>query len=372
MSRALLATHLAPADVARLRTSLAPLGLVVVRGDREFDRDASANDEGVSALVDLDEPDAEGAVVRLRERFPDLVVLGAAKRPRGETLVRAARLGVDGIVAWPADPATVERLTRRRLSGAGATGTCGGISSAELLELRLRAREDGVLVFWRDDAPDYGCFHLEGGQVIHAVAGRRVGVEAAREILSWKDVRVRFLCGRTGAPRTILGTHAGLVAPVDPGDGDGRGHLERVDAALAVAFPQVVAKMAKIAAMPQVVGAFLLQHGEVTHGRAAPGVDESALRRAVQSVAVALAEIVGATPMADTDPEPSEIQATAAGLRIIVDRVGPPEAGVQAGVAVYQAASISKSLRRLIRQVDRAFKRAMERAQRHGGSDEAA
>ena len=365
MSRAIIATHHAASEVAKLRSTLAPLGLSVVRGTRDLDGTVQACDGGcTAALVDLDEPGVESDVARLRARFPGIAVIATAKRPRGEVLLRAARLGADGILRWPAAPATVERLTRRRLEAPGAAGTCRGIPSADLLALHLRAGEDGVLVFWRDDGADFGCFHLEGGQVIHATAGRRVGADAAREVLSWPDAQVRWLPGRTGAPRTILGNHPGLFRPsgtatpaatMAVGDAD-------LEGALSVAFPQVVAKMAKIAAMPQVVGAFLLVHGEVTHGAAAAGVDEAALRRAVQAAASTLAEIAAAVPLSDSDPVPTEVQATAAGIRIIVDRVGPAEAGVQAGVAVYQAASISKSLRRLIRQVDRAFHRALARA----------
>ncbi len=375
MSRSILAYNYDPGALAKLRAGLRPLGFSVLEGERCARGAAGpAGGEGTLAFVDLDAPGAADVVARLRAGAPGMVVIGTAARPRGRVLLDAARLRLDGVMSRPVDPVVVERLARRAAERPQAAGSCDGLDSAQVLAMYLRAGEDGVLVFWRDGAPegaDFGCFHVEGGQVIHAVAGRRVGADAAREILAWEGARVRWLPGRTGAPRTILGRHLGLFAPTEPARSPTRGGAGELAELLSVAFPHVVAKMAKIAAMPQVVGAFLLEHGEVTHGAATAGLDEGALRRAVEAAAATLGEITAATPLAEGEPAPSEIQATAAGIRIIVDRVGPPEAGVQAGVAVYQAASISKSLRRLIRQVDRAFARAVERARaaRAGGPD---
>ena len=68
----------------------------------------------------------------------------------------------------------------------------------------------------------------------------------------------------------------------------------------------------------------------------------------------------------DVDAQPSEdagreIQAIVGSVRLVIDRIGPPEIGFQVGVLVRQAAPVCKSLRRLLRQIDGTFARAMKK-----------
>ena len=126
-----------------------------------------------------------------------------------------------------------------------------------------------------------------------------------------------------------------------------------LDRMVALAHPGVVEKLARLAQTPDVLGAFLLRHAEVITGRCVPALDEQLASRALCRLANVFFD-VEAQPQSAAD---GEVQAVVGDLRLVLDRVGPREAGFQVGVVVRQAAPVCKSLRRLLRQIDSSFER---------------
>ncbi len=372
-------------DLPRLQSELAraqdPLRLVGASDPSS--PPCACEGEWVGAVIDLDAPEEQGRQITaaVRAKCAGVPVFGSSVEPTPEVLGRAARMELAGLVPWPCTAADLRRLGQVSHPDPAPSGRCAGIDSARLVALHAQAREDGVLVFWRPVAPGenmtVGSVHLESGQVVHAAVDGHVGVDAAREILSWSDAQVCWLPGRTGASRTIVGHWTGLLHKAA---NEGQPASDALEQAISIAYPEVVEKLSRLSHTPQVVAAFLLRHGEILSGAALPDLDEGALRHAASSLSRVLADMVTAAPEPDAGTGamlrgPSaiqadtarEIQAIAAGVRIVVDRIGPEEAGFQAAVAVYQAAPVSKSLRRLIRQIDRAFHKAIARAR--GGAD---
>lgn len=122
---------------------------------------------------------------------------------------------------------------------------------------------------------------------------------------------------------------------------------------VALAHPEVVEKRARLAQTPDVLGAFLLRHAEIITGRCVPALDEQLAARALCRLAHVFFD-VEAQPQSAAD---GEIQAVIGDVRLVLDRIGPREAGFQVGVVVRQAAPVCKSLRRLLRQIDSSFVR---------------
>jgi hypothetical protein len=133
---------------------------------------------------------------------------------------------------------------------------------------------------------------------------------------------------------------------------------QELDRVVAVAYPDVVEKLARLAQTPDVLGAFLLRHAEVVAGRCVPGLDEQLAGRSLCRLAHVFYD-VEAQPSSGAS---GEIQAVIGDLRLVLDRTGPTGAGFQVGVVVRQAAPVCKSLRRLLRQIDAAFARSNGRA----------
>jgi len=314
--------------------------------------------DGVVVDLDLDEDAVASIVGEVERRHTGVPLVGIATRIDDRRVESACHLGAAGVLAKPFQLATLLQLLRNPAADAGFFGSCSGIPTAQLLTLHCAAGHDGVLHLTcaaTSKSPERsGTIFLEAGQPVHALAQTLTGSEAVHAMLSWRDAEATWVPGATRCARTIVGRWEGLLAGVPRGGVD----VQDLDRVVAVAYPDVVEKLARLAQTPDVLGAFLLRHAEVVAGRCVPGLDEQLAGRSLCRLAHVFYD-VEAQPSSGAS---GEIQAVIGDLRLVLDRTGPAGAGFQVGVVVKQAAPVCKSLRRLLRQIDAAFARSNARA----------
>lgn len=343
------------ADAARLTGSDGALAEVLPAGDLAT-AVARLGSEPVDAVVcdmGLSEDDATELVGEVERQYPGLVVIATAERANESDVARACHLGAAGLVVKPYGLSQIVAMLDAPATDAGFSGTCAGVPTALLLTLHCHNGGDGVLHLYcpsTSTRPERrGSVHVSGGQPVHATTGALVGAEAVHAMLGWPDAEATWLPGSTHCARTIVGRWEGLVARAAATDDP-----TQAPEAVAVAYPEVIEKLSRLAQTPDVLGAFLLRHAETVAGRCVPGIDPQLAARSLRRLAHVYHD-VEAQPASE---EGHEIQAIVGGMRLVLDRVGPPEVGYQVGVLVRQAAPVCKSLRRLLRQIDRAFIRA--------------
>ncbi|MFO0635172.1 MAG: response regulator [Nannocystaceae bacterium] len=322
-----------------------------------------------AVVLDLDgDEDANAQIIgEVERRFDGVPLVGVSQRVDDARVASACHLGATAILAKPFDLAALAASLRAPAGDAGFSGSCFGVPTAQLLTLHCAAGHDGVLhlrVAATTSRPERrGSIFLEGGQPVHATAGGLVGADAVHAMLTWRDAEATWIGGVVRAARTIVGRWEGMLATASARTGD-NAELERM---VAVAHPEVVEKLARLAQTPDVLGAFLLRHAEVIAGRCVPALDEQLAARALCRLAHVFFD-VEAQPHAAAQ---GEIQAVVGDVRLVLDRIGPVEAGFQVGVVVRQAAPVCKSLRRLLRQIDSAFVRVTAPREKVRARDEA-
>jgi hypothetical protein len=311
-----------------------------------------------------DDP-ASTLVGEIEHRFPGLPLIVHTARLDDTKVAAACHFGAAAVLVRPFTAVQLARVLRLPASDAGFSGTTTGVPTAALLTLHCAAGDDGVLHLRcagtkvRDERN--GSIYLDAGQPVHATAGVLAGSEAVHAMLGWVDAEATWLPGYARCARTIIGRWEGLMTRALP---DRQlDDAAAIDAMVGVAYPDVVEKLSRLTQTPDVLGAFLLRHAEVITGRCMPDVDEALASRALCRLAHVFFD-VDAQPHEDAG---REIQAIVGTMRLVLDRVGPREAGFQVGVLVRQAAPVCKSLRRLLRQVDTAFDRAIELDRRATG-----
>ena len=318
--------------------------------------------DGVVLDLDIGDDATASVVGEVECRFAGVPLVATASRIDDTRVAAACHLGATAILAKPFGIAALMQMMRAPAGDAGFMGSCGGIPTAQLLTLHCAAGRDGVLhlrVGATATRPERtGSLFLEAGQPVHAVCGALVGADAVHAMLGWRDAEATWVTGVTRCARTIVGRWEGLLAGAVRRGGD----PQDLDRLVAVAHPEVVEKLARLAQTPDVLGAFLLRHAEVITGRCVPSLDEQLAARALCRLAHVFFD-VEAQPNAGAN---GEIQAIIGDVRLVLDRIGPPGAGFQVGVVVRQAAPVCKSLRRLLRQIDSAFGRIMPRDRSRG------
>jgi CheY-like chemotaxis protein len=320
--------------------------------------------DAVVMSLDMGDDPASTLVGEIEHRFPGLPLVAHTARLDDAKIAAACHFGAAAVLVRPFTLLQLTRVLRLPAPDAGFSGTTTGVPTAALLTLHSTAGDDGVLHLRCESTKGRqersGSIYLDAGQPVHATAGDLVGSEAVHAMLGWVDAEATWLPGFARCARTIVGRWEGLLTRTLPNR-----HLDdaaAIDAMVGVAYPDVVEKLSRLAQTPDVLGAFLLRHAEVITGRCTPDVDEPLASRALCRLAHVFFD-VDAQPHEDAG---REIQAIVGTMRLVLDRVGPPEAGFQVGVLVRQAAPVCKSLRRLLRQVDLAFERAVEHDRRRG------
>ncbi len=319
----------------------------------------SAALDAVALNLDLGDDAATTLVAEIETRLPGLPVIAYADRLDDARVATACHLGAAGLLARPFSAEQLQTLLRQPAPDAGFSGTTTGVPTPMLLTLHCAAGAHGALHLRCPETqtrPErLGTIFLDAGQPIHATAGDLTGSQAVHAMLGWMDAEATWLPGKTRCARTIVGRWEGLLArgfTAGPGVGG-----EPVEDVVAVAYPEVVEKLSRLAQTPDVLGAFLLRHAEIVTGRCTAEVDETLAARALCRLAHVFFD-VDAQPNEDAG---REIQAIVGSVRLVIDRIGPPEIGFQVGVLVRQAAPVCKSLRRLLRQIDGTFARAAKK-----------
>jgi CheY-like chemotaxis protein len=350
------------AHTAALASTATSSGVRVVGASASSVEDVLGRSRFDAVVIDLDgDPDEIANVVGEVERHADgVTVIGVCRRVDESRVATAAHLGAVAILVKPVAMPVLVEAVRTPAPDAGYSGSCVGVSTAQLLSLHCAAGHDGALYLHTaaagNRAERTGAVYFESGQPVHATAGQLVGADAIRTMLAWHDAEATWVAGAMRSARTIVGRWQGMFVPAVR-DANQSPELDRM---VALAHPAVVEKLARLAQTPDVLGAFLLRHAEVVTGRCVPALDEPLAARALCRLAHVFFD-VEAQPDSGTD---GEIQAVIGDLRLVLDRIGPPEAGFQVGVVVRQAAPICKSLRRLLRQIDSSFTRAEATQQR--------
>lgn len=315
---------------------------------------ASTTIDAVVLDLDADEDVTAQVVGEVERRFDGVPLIGITHRADEAKVASACHLGAAAILVKPFDVDAVLQVLRTPTADAGFSGSCTGVPTAQLLSLHCAAAHDGVLhlrVAATSTRPERsGVVFFEAGQPVHATAGGVVGADAVHAMLAWRDAEATWVHGITRSARTIVGRWEGIFAGTARTTTD----APELDRMVALAHPEVVEKLARLAQTPDVLGAFLLRHAEIITGRCVPGLDEALAARALCRLAHVFFD-VEAQPQAAAD---GEIQAVIGDVRLVLDRIGPREAGFQVGVVVRQAAPVCKSLRRLLRQIDSSFVRA--------------
>lgn len=321
----------------------------------------------VIMALELDDDAATTVVGEIEHRYPGLPLINVTTRLDDDGVSEACRLGAAALLVRPVTILGLMSVLTTPAVDAGFAGSCTGVPTAQLLTLHCSTGADGILHLQCEgnahrDAR-VGSIYLEAGQPVHATAGDLVGAQAVHAMLSWVDAEATWIPGQARPARTIVGRWEGLLArsatdrPIDDPES-----LERM---VAVAYPEVIEKLSRLAQTPDVLGAFLLRHAEVVAGRCAPDVDEQLAARAL----CRLAHVYFDVEAQPTEDAGREIQAIVGSMRLVLDRIGPATAGFQVGVFVRQAAPVCKSLRRLLRQIDAAFTRAEKARGRRVGTD---
>jgi CheY-like chemotaxis protein len=354
-----------PASVDGLRAEAAtlsePMSVSAVGGVPDavhaFERSSAL--DAVVVNLDVGADAATELVAEIETRYPGLPVVAYADRLDDDRVATACHLGAAGLLARPFDAKQLQQLLAQPAPDAGFSGTTTGVPTPMLLTLHCAAGAHGALHLRCEattNRPErVGTIYLDAGQPIHATAGELSGSQAVHAMLGWLDAEATWLPGKTRCARTIVGRWEGLLArgfTAGPGVS-----AEPVEDVVAVAYPEVVEKLSRLAQTPDVLGAFLLRHAEVVTGRCMPEVDETLAARALCRLAHVFFD-VDAQPSEDAG---REIQAVVGTVRLVIDRIGPPEVGFQVGVLVRQAAPVCKSLRRLLRQIDGTFQRAAKK-----------
>jgi len=325
--------------------------------------------DAVALSADLDDDTSTSVVAEIESSHPGLPLIVVASRLDDEGVADACHLGAAGVLVRPVTAAGLLGVLHVPVSDAGFAGSCTAVPTAQLLTLHCSTGADGILHLRCPGNAHHderlGSIYLEAGQPVHATAGDLVGSEAVHAILGWVDAEATWIPGQPRPARTIVGRWEGLLAR--SASDRAMDDAEAIERMVAVAYPEVIEKLSRLAQTTDVLGAFLLRHAEVIAGRCSPEVDEQLAARALCRLAHVFFD-VEAQP---TEEAGREIQAIVGSMRLVLDRIGPSSAGFQVGVFVRQAAPVCKSLRRLLRQIDSAFSRAVKARNRREANGEA-
>ncbi|MBA3272814.1 MAG: response regulator, partial [Chthoniobacterales bacterium] len=156
-------------------------------------------------IVDVDPPQS-GIVdffAKLKFTCPDArVLIIAAGLSRDVISARRATAAFE-FIEKPFDLAELGRAVESQLAeSSGPESTLRSVGLADLLPLLCSSRATAAITV-EAAGGRWGEIHLAGGQIVHAVAGGRVGMQALHEILSWPAVRVTETEREETAPRTI-------------------------------------------------------------------------------------------------------------------------------------------------------------------------
>lgn len=181
-------------------------------------------------LVDIGLPDGNGIdfLCAMSAMHPNARALIITSSPREDHRARARNLGVlkflekpiqrkellEAVTAMltPESPSvTLEAAVKgddeppKRSAGGGFEGTLGGLSPADIIQLKCLSHSTGKIEFSTEDR--FGFVWFADGEVIHAEAehsgGKLAAIEAFQFMVGWKSGTAREIVDESEPPRTI-------------------------------------------------------------------------------------------------------------------------------------------------------------------------
>ncbi len=156
-------------------------------------------------IVDIGLPDGDGIdfLCAMSAVHPSARALIITSTPHESYRDRARALGVLNFLPKPLQRKTLLDIVTRLLTpgstedGAeknkGFEATIGGLSPADIIQLKCMSRATGVIEFSNDDR--FGLVWFDDGEVIHAeceqAGGCHMGLDAFSAIVSWRSGNVR-------------------------------------------------------------------------------------------------------------------------------------------------------------------------------------
>jgi DNA-binding response OmpR family regulator len=179
-------------------------------------------------IVDIGLPDGDGI---------DFLCAMAAVHPSARALVitgtpsdfyrdRARAIGVLNILPKPLQRKTLldavtALLSQGQAAGpepVGFEGTLGGLSPADIIQLKCLRQASGVIEFSNEDR--FGLVWFEEGEITHAecdcLGEHHTGIEAFRSIVSWRTGTVREVPQPPGVQRSITKSWQALLMEATP------------------------------------------------------------------------------------------------------------------------------------------------------------
>src|SRR5215207_7917804 len=178
-----------------------------------------ASEHAISVfIVDIGLPDGDGIdfLCEMAMLHPRARALIITSTPRDDYRDRARQIGVLSFLPKPLQrSALLESVTGLLRAEAnpraaspeqqGFEGTLGGLSPADIIQLKCLSHATGVIEFTTDE--HYGMVWFDNGEVSHAeiedASGKRSGELAVRTIVSWKAGTVREVPHSGELPKTI-------------------------------------------------------------------------------------------------------------------------------------------------------------------------
>ena len=215
-----------------LRSLECPYQLLVAKRVEEAMNIADQNEIDLF-IVDIGLPDGDGIdfLCSMSAVHPSARALIITSTPNESYRDRARALGVLNFLPKPLQrKALLEAVTRllppavteviAQQESEGFEATIGGLSPADIIQLKCLRRATGAIEFSNEDR--FGLVWFDDGEVIHAesecIGERHTGMKAFAAIVSWRtgDVREVPQAGKTG--RTIHKSWQALLMDVSSAD----------------------------------------------------------------------------------------------------------------------------------------------------------
>ena len=183
-------------------------------------------------IVDIGLPDGDGIdfLCEMALLHPCARALVITSTPRDDYRDRAKQIGVLNFLPKPLQRKELLEAVTRMLTpetrvekgaqcdGGGFEGTLGGLSPADIIQLKCLSRATCVIEFSTDER--YGLVWFDNGELTHAEAedvnGKQTGEKAFRFIVTWKHGTVREV-PKTGNPaKTIQRSWQALLMEATP------------------------------------------------------------------------------------------------------------------------------------------------------------
>jgi DNA-binding NarL/FixJ family response regulator len=205
--------------------------LLVAKRIDEAQRLASESSVSVF-IVDIGLPDGDGIdfLCEMAMQHPRARALIITSTPRDDYRDRAKQIGVLTFLPKPLQRKdlleAVTRMLNQEAASPGITaaephgfeGTLGGLSPADIIQLKCLSRNTGVIEFTTDE--HYGMVWFDNGEVVHAeaedLAGKVSGEKAFQVIVGWRSGTVREVPHTGTTPKTVTRSWQALLMEATP------------------------------------------------------------------------------------------------------------------------------------------------------------